>query len=336
MLVSYRNRRCFCVGNAGNYTSCLSKLLGLAVVICAAAAANAAYPERPINFIVPFPAGAGTDLTARTIAACMETKIDHSRFVVLNRPGAAGDIGLNAIAQAAPDGYTIGIVNTPGIVSLPIERERSWTLEGFDFIANLVEDPGTLNVHADSPIHTIQDFVDEIKNNPNITIGTQGIGSAGHISALMIERATGAKVTTVPFQGAAPAAVGLLSRVIDSSMANLGEAMTFAKASPWRIVGVMSAERSAQAPEIPTFRESGYDVISGSMRGVAAPRGLPAEILATLSSAVAQCNVDQTYLSRTKNSFQPLLYLKRDEYVRRLKDLDRQLREIWQTTPWTM
>jgi len=101
-------------------------------------------------------------------------------------------------------------------------------------------------------------------------------------------------------------------------------------------VGVMSAERSAQAPDIPTFREAGYDVISGSMRGLAAPRGLPPERLTILINAVEQCSVDQTYLSRTKNSFQPLLYLKRDEYVQRLKDLDRQLREIWKSTPWTM
>lgn len=300
-------------------------------------ASFAAYPERPINLLVPFPAGAGTDLTARTIAACMETKISGSRFVVLNKPGAAGDIALSALAHAAPDGYTLGIVNTPGVVSLPIERERSYSLKSFDFIANLVEDPGTVNVHADSPIQTVQDYIEAAKQSRDgITVGTQGIGSAGHISALMIEHAAGIELTTVPFQGASPAGIALLGGVIDSTMANLGEAMTFQQGNSWRILGVMSRERSPEAPDIPTFLESGHEVVTGSMRGLAAPSGLPEAVMSTLADAVDQCNHDEEYLARAKNSAQPLRYLKRNEYMQQLEDLDRRLRELWKIKPWTM
>lgn len=299
--------------------------------------AFAAWPEQPINLVVPFPAGAGTDLTARTIAACMQTKIDGARFVVLNKPGASGDIALNYLAHAEPNGYTIGIVNTPGIVSLPIERKRNYTLESFEFIANLVEDPGTISVHADSPIHTVADLVAAAKKNPGgITVGTQGVGSAGHISALLIEQAAGIKVAPVPFQGASPASVALLGKVIDSSMANMGEAVTFARGNPWRIVGVMSDSRSPDAPDVPTFKEAGYDVYSGSMRGLAAPRGVPAPVMEKLADAVDRCNQDASYLERAKNSFQPLKYLKHDEYVSRLKALDTQLRKLWQTNPWLL
>ncbi|MBV7486498.1 tripartite tricarboxylate transporter substrate binding protein [Bordetella sp. BOR01] len=295
----------------------------------------AAYPEHPINLIVPFPAGAGSDLTARTIAACMETKIDSARIVVVNKPGASGDIGLSALARAEPDGYTIGLVNTPGVISLPIERKTSYTLESFDFIANLVEDPGTISVHADNPIHSIQDLIAAARAKPGaITVGTQGVGSAGHISALSLEHAAGIKLTAVPFQGAAPASVALLGKVVDSTMANLGEAISFANGKPWRIVGIMGPARSEQEPGIPTFHEAGYEVIGGSMRGLAGPRGMPAEVVAHLTRAVDECNHDQTYLTRARNSFQPLRYLKRDEYIQNLKAVDRQLRELWSVQPW--
>ncbi|CAM4258679.1 3-phosphoglycerate dehydrogenase [Bordetella tumbae] len=296
---------------------------------------SAAYPAHPINLIVPFPAGAGSDQTARTIAACMETKLDSARIVVLNKPGASGDIGLTALARAEPDGYTIGLVNTPGVISLPIERKTAYTLESFDFIANLVEDPGTISVHADSPIHSIQDLIAAAKAKPGeITVGTQGVGSAGHISALSLEHAAGIQLSPVPFQGAAPASVALLGKVVDSTMANLGEAITFANGKPWRIVGVMGDKRAEQAPDIPTFHDAGYEVIGGSMRGLAGPRGMPAEVIADLSRAVDECNHDQTYLSRAKASFQPLRYLKRDDYIASLKAVDRQLRELWTVKPW--
>lgn len=313
------------------------KLAIACILATACAAASAAYPEQPINLVVPFPAGAGTDLTARTIAACMETKIQGARFVVLNKPGASGDIALNYLAHAEPNGYTIGIVNTPGIVSLPIERKRSYTLESFDFIANLVEDPGTISVHADSPIHNVDDLVAAARKDPGtITVGTQGIGSAGHIAALLVEQVTGIKMMPVPFQGASPASVALLGKVIDSSMANLGEAITFSRGNPWRIVAVMSPERSSDAPDIPTFKEAGYAVYAGSMRGLAAPRGIPAPAMEKLTEAVALCNQDSSYQERAKNSFQPLKYLKRDEYVGRLKALDEQLRQLWKTNPWLL
>ncbi|AWP82413.1 hypothetical protein B7P04_07655 [Bordetella bronchiseptica] len=294
-----------------------------------------AYPERPINLIVPFPAGAGSDLTARTIAACMESKIPAARFVVLNKPGASGDIGLTALAQAAPDGYTIGLVNTPGVISLPIERKTAYTLDSFDFIANLVEDPGTISVHADSPIRTVADLVAAARAKPGaITFGTQGIGSAGHISALSLEQAAGIKLTAVPFQGASPASVALLGKVIDGAMTNLGEAITFANGKPWRILGIMSPARSSQAPDIPTFQEAGYTVLGGSMRGLAAPRGIPAAAMAQLTRAVDECNRDDTYLTRARNTYQPLRYLKRDEYIKNLQAVDRELRKLWSVNPW--
>jgi tripartite-type tricarboxylate transporter receptor subunit TctC len=307
----------------------------LIAALAAPAVCLAAYPDRPINLIVPFPAGAGTDMTGRTIAQCMEKTLPGAQVVVLNRPGASGDIGLAALAAAPPDGYTLGIVNTPGVVSIPIERPAKYTLDSFDFIANLVDDPGTISVHADSPIHSIKDLVMAAKARPDaVTVGTQGIGSAGHISALLLEQSAGITLSPVPFQGASPARTALLGKVIDSTMANMGEAITFQAGQPWRILGVMSDTRSEQSPDIPTFREAGFDILAGSMRGLAAPKGLPPPVLSTLSKAVEQCSTDAEFVDRAKKTFQPLRYLGRDEYVSNLRQVDTQLRALWKVKPW--
>lgn len=309
--------------------------LAAALALITPTLALAAYPDHPITLIVPFPAGAGTDMTGRTIGQCMERFIDGAKIVVLNRAGASGDIGLAALAQAAPDGYTIGIVNTPGIISIPIERPAKYTLDSFDFIANIVDDPGTISVHADGNIKTIQDLVAAAKARPDtVTVGTQGIGSAGHISTLLLEQAAGVTFSAVPFQGASPSRTALLGKVIDASTANMGEAIGFQAGQPWRILGVMSDVRSPQSPDTPTFREAGYNILAGSMRGLAAPKGIPADAMTKLSHAVQQCSVDPEFIDRAQKTFQPLRYLNRDDYVKNLHQVDVQLRALWKVKPW--
>lgn len=310
-------------------------ILSLCISACIPTFASAAYPERPINLIVPFPPGAGTDLTARSIATCMEKFLDGPGIVVINRSGAAGDIGMSALARSAPDGYTIGIVNTPGLLSIPIERTTNYTIDSFDLIANLVDDPGTINVLGDSHITNVKELVEAARKNPGtFTVGTQGPGSAGHLSLLALEHAAGVSFSMIPFQGAAPASIALLGNVVDGTTANLGEALGFKAGRSWRILGVMSDKRFAEAPDVPTFRESGLDVLGGSMRGLAGPKGMPTEVLKRLSTTVKQCNEDKQYLERARDTFQPLRYLPRDAYMESLKAVDKQLRTLWAIKPW--
>jgi len=312
----------------------LSKLLATAA-LAAPMAAMAAYPERPITMIVPFSAGAGTDITARTVAQCMEQQMHGASIVVLNRPGASGDIGLSAIAQAAPDGYTLGIVNTPGVASIPIERTTKWSLDSFDFLGNVAEAPATISVHADSPVRTIADLVKAAKAAPGtVSVGTQGVGSAGHIAMLQLEKAAGISLAAVPFQGTAPARTALLGKVIESTTANIDEAVGFRNGSPWRILGVMSDQRSPVAPEVPTFKEAGYDILGGSMRGFAGPRGMPVDVVAKLSSAIRTCSDDPVFKERAAKSFLPIRYLAPADYLRSLRQLDAGLRDLWKTRPW--
>lgn len=310
--------------------------LGLigSVALALPSIARATWPDKPIQMIVPFAAGGGTDISARTIARYLEAELGQS-VVAVNRGGAGGEIGLSAIADARPDGYTIGIINTPGIVTIPIERRPRWTMDSFTFIAGVVEDPASFAVHPDSPITSIADLVAATKAAPGIvTVGTQGVGSAGHIAMLLLEEAAGLRFEPVAYAGAAPAALALLQRQIQVTTANLGESLTFAQQQPYRTLGVMSADRSTMAPDIPTFKEAGYDLRGGSLRGVGAPKGLPPEVTQRLSEALGKVLRNPEFIATSERTFQPLKFLPSADYVAYLQQVDAAHRALWRTRPW--
>jgi tripartite-type tricarboxylate transporter receptor subunit TctC len=296
--------------------------------------AHAAWPERPLQLIVPFAAGGGTDISARTMAQFLERELGQP-VVVQNRPGAGGEIGLSAIADARPDGYTIGIINTPGIVTIPIERSPRWSLASFTFIAGVVEDPTTFAVHPDSLIRNIADLVAAARAKPGeVTVGTQGVGSAGHISALLLEQAAGIRLECVSYAGSAPAAVALMRRDIQVTTASLGESLTFAQQQPWRVLGLMAPDRSELARDIPTCKEAGYDIRGGSLRGIGAPSALPETVVRRLSVAISNVLRHPDFREASVRTFQPLRFLDSADYVAYLREADAAHRALWRMRPW--
>jgi tripartite-type tricarboxylate transporter receptor subunit TctC len=309
-------------------------LAGVGAMVTAPHLARAAWPERPLQLIVPFAAGGGTDISARTMAQFLERELGQP-VVVQNRPGAGGEIGLSAIADARPDGYTIGIINTPGIVTIPIERSPRWSLASFTFIAGVVEDPTTFAVHPESPMRSIADLVAAARAKPGeVTIGTQGVGSAGHISALLLEQAAGIRFECVSYAGSAPAAVALMRRDIQVTTASLGESLTFAQQQPWRVLGLMSSGRSEFARDVPTFKEAGYDIRGGSLRGIGAPRGLAEDVVRRLSAAIGAVLRHLEFREASARTFQPLRFLDSAEYVEYLREADAAHRALWRLRPW--
>jgi tripartite-type tricarboxylate transporter receptor subunit TctC len=309
-------------------------LLGAVSALAAPRLAHAAWPQRSITIVVPFAAGGGTDISARVMAQYLERELGHP-VVVQNRAGAGGAIGLSAVANSQPDGYTLGIINTPGIVTIPIERSPGWTMDSFTFIAGVVEDPATLSVHPESPIRSIADLVAAARREPGrLTVGTQGVGSAGHISLLLLEQAAGVRLEPVVYAGAAPAAVALLRREIAVTTANLGEALTFAAQQPWRTLGVMAESRHPMAPDVPTFKEASYDLRGGSLRGLGGPKGLPPEVVARLSTAVEHVIANPEFRTASERAFQPLRYLNSADYVAYLRVADETHRALWRVRPW--
>lgn len=308
--------------------------LALTTVCAAMSAAWAEYPTRPITMIVPLAAGGGTDISARTMAKYLEKEL-NGHVVVINKPGAAGAIGLAELAKADPDGYTLGIVNTPGIVSIPVERDAGFTMDSFTFLAATTYDPGTISVRSDGPFKTLADFIAEAKKRPGeVTVATQGPGSAGHIAVLMLEKAAGIDLKPVPYTGSANNRNALLSNEVDAVAVNFGEAISFSQGTPWRILGVMAPKRNPLNNQIPTFAEAGYALQSGSLRGFAGPKGMPPEVVEKLTLALRKIGNDPKFIETSSNTFQPPIYLEGKDYVAELRQTDQTLKKVWAETPW--
>jgi len=291
-------------------------------------------PDRQITMIVAFAAGGGTDVAARTIARFMEKDLGQP-VVVLNRPGAGGEIGFSELARARPDGYTIGFINTPTIVTIPIERRARFKLDDFALIANIVDDPGGIWVLADSPIRDFQGLLAAARAQPGtIGYGTTGIGSDDHLAVLAIQRATTTQFLHIPFAGSSQVKQNLLSRAIPLAVMNMAEGIAEWRQGVLRPIAQMGATRWETAAEVPTLKELGVDVVEGSMRGMAAPAGMPPEVLERLALSVRRTVEDPEFqgLARTQNL--PLRFLDPAAYRAELEGLKARYEALWAQHPW--
>ncbi|WP_296523380.1 tripartite tricarboxylate transporter substrate binding protein [Rhodoplanes sp.] len=300
--------------------------------------AQAQYPAKPIEMIVAYSAGGVTDLTARIVASFMEKYIGgRTKIVVVNRPGAAGEIGFTALAEAKPDGYTIGFINTPTILSIPIERATKFTWKSYDLLGNLVDDPSGFSVHKDSQFRTLKELQAYAKANPGtVTVGTTGVGSDDHLAMLAFQRAAGVKMTHVPYAGGSMVRTAVLGRHIAVASINIGEAMQYvASGSPFVQLAQAGAMRSSVAPDVPTFKELGFDMESNAMRGVAAPKGLPPEVRKILEDAVTKTAADPEFQAKMAATFSPMRYLPPAEYAVALERAEQLLQKLWSEEPWS-
>ena len=312
-------------------------LAGAALVGLAAAPAHAAYPEQPINMIVAYAPGGGTDIIARVLARYIEKYLGNdARIVVLNRPGAGGAIGFGALASAQPDGYTIGFINTPNVLTIPIERKATFTWQSFDLLGNVIDDPGNFSVHAESPIRSLGELATYAKANPGaVSVGTTGLGSDDHLAMMSFERAAGVKLNHIPFKGAAEVHTAIASKQIMVAAMNVGEALQYAKGgTPLRNLGQMSPARTTLAPNLPTFKEQGYDIVLASLRGVAAPKGLPPAIRDSLVKAIERSVNDPQFQAQAASYFAPMRYLPPARYEAELKEAEVQFKQLWKEMPW--
>jgi len=294
-----------------------------------------AWPDRPISMLVAYPAGGGTDIAARLLAKVME-RILGTSIVVVNRPGAGGEIGFTELARARPDGHTIGFINTPTIMTIPIERSGArFRLDDFATIANVVDDPSAVWVRPASPFKDVADLVAEAKKRPGaISYGTSGVGSDDHLAILALERVTGTTFLHVPFAGGAPVRTATVSGQIDLAVVNIGEGISDGRQGLLRPLGVMSAQRWEGAPDVPTFREQGFDIIESSMRGLAAPGAVPRPILDRLAEVTRQAMQDPEFVEGATKLLLPLRYLDPDAYRAELRRMDEGFKALWARHPW--
>ena len=300
---------------------------------------SAAWPtDQPINMIIAYAPGGGTDIIARNIIPFMEKHLgDGARINVINRPGAGGGIGFAAIAAAPTDGYTIGFVNTPPIVTIPIERSAQWTLQSYDLLGNVVDDPGTFCVHAESAYKTLADLAAFSKANPSkVTVGTTGVGSDDHLAMMFFEKSAGVKMIHVPFKGSADTRTAIIGKHIEVAAINVGEALQYLKGgSPLRCLGQMASKRLPAAADWPTFREQGFAFDMASLRGIVGPKGMPPAIRERLINAIEKAQADPAFKLAAERAFAPIRYLAPAAYEAELKSDDVRFRALWKELPWT-
>jgi len=315
----------------------MARLIAVFLLALAPVFGMAAYPERPITLIVAYPPGGGTDLVARALAPYVEKYLGGgAKIVVVNRAGAGGEVGFAALANAPADGYTIGFVNTPPLLTIPIERPAQFHWQRFDYLGNIIDDPCNFSVHAETPIKNLAELAAYAKAHPGeVTVGTTGIGSDDHISMLKFERAAGVKMRHIPFKGSADVRAAIAGKQIMVAAINIGEALQYQKGgTPLRNLVQMSPARTNLAPELPTAREQGYDIEMSSLRGLAAPKGIPSDVRERLVKAVAQAVADPEFQAQAAKFFAPMRYLAPAEYEALVRDADAMYRVMWKEMPW--
>jgi tripartite-type tricarboxylate transporter receptor subunit TctC len=262
---------------------------GLALVASASAFAQA-YPNRPITLVVPWGAGGGTDATARIVASLLERELGQPINVV-NRVGGSGVVGHQAIASAQPDGYTIGMI-TVEITMMHHQKLTELTHANFTPLALMNLDPAGFQVRADSPYKTMNDVLAAIKAAPPGKFKASGTGQGGiwHLALagmLADLKMDPASVPWVPSQGAAPGLQDLVAGGVEFVPCSLPEARSLIDAGKVRSLAVMDAKRADLFPSVPTLKEAtGSGWATGAWRGMAAPKGLPADVRTKLEASL--------------------------------------------------
>jgi tripartite-type tricarboxylate transporter receptor subunit TctC len=257
----------------------------------AGAYAQANYPTKPIRFIVPFPPGGGTDILARLIANKLTETLGW-QIVVDNRGGAGGNIGLQAAAQAAPDGYTMVMGQTSNLAINPaLYAKLSYDpIRDFVPVSLVSASPVALVVSSKSPFKSLGEFVAAAKAKPGeLTFGSPGSGTVSHLTGELFQRAAGIKYIHVPYKGAAQALPDLLGGRIDLYSGSLETAMPHMKAGTIRALAVTSLQRVAAAPDVPTVAEAGYKGFQATTWfGILVAKGTPDAIVNRLTAEITK------------------------------------------------
>lgn len=279
----------------------MKKILLTLALAAAGAAALAAYPEKPVTLVVPFPPGGSTDTIARVLAPKLQEKLGGT-FVVDNKAGATGTIGAAIVKRAAPDGYTLFVSSLGPFVIAPhlIKGVQYDPLKDFDYLTVAVQAPNVLVVPVASPLKSVADVLAEHRKNPGkMSFASSGNGSSDHLTAELFWQQTGTQGLHVPYKGGGPAMNDILGGQVHASFQNINAVVQHVAAGKLRALAITSAQRSPLLPQVPTLAEAGIKGVDVySWQAVAAPKGLPADLKAKLHAALVASINDEAVKAR--------------------------------------
>ncbi|ANT08827.1 ABC transporter substrate-binding protein [Bordetella pertussis] len=266
------------------------RLLTLAALTFAAGAAAQSWPSQSLRWIVPYPAGGGTDVVARTVAGSLEKPLGQT-IVVENRPGAATIIGATAIAQADPAGYVVGTADSGTLAFNPsLYAKLSYDPAKFTYIGGIARFPLMLAVNVNSPYKSVEDVLQAARKEPaKLTAASAGAGSPHHLALELFKQRANVDVLHVPYKGAAPAIQDLLGGQVDMMFIDLAAGLPNIKAGKLRVLGTATPERLAVLPDAPTMAEQGVaDFTAYAWQGLVGPAGMPEAAVKKLGGELEQ------------------------------------------------
>jgi tripartite-type tricarboxylate transporter receptor subunit TctC len=257
------------------------------------------YPTRPVEIIVPFAAGGGTDLIARLMCEGLAQRLGQS-FVAVNRPGANTNVGTLAAIHAKPDGHTllmasVGLAANPSLYTkLGFDPQRD--LAPIALIANV---PTILVVSKALPADTLPSLVAYVKARPGeLNYASYGVGSGPHLAAELFQSVTGTRMVHVPYGGGGPAALGVIGNTVQMLFSSVVPVLGMVRGGSVKAIAIAADHRVALLPEVPTFEEIGVDYVSGTWFGILAPAKTPAAVIAKLAAAIHDMLADPAIRAR--------------------------------------
>lgn len=318
----------------------LSSAVALALAgACGLAAAQAAYPTKPITMIVPFPPGGLADIVARPVAEAMSRELGQT-VVIENKGGAGGGIGMSLASKAAPDGYTI-LMALSSYSVIPeadavLGRAPMYSFASLRPIARFTADPTVLAVRAEAPWRTVKDFVEDAKKRPGaINYGSSGNYGTMHVPMEILAQDAGIKMTHVPFTGAGPAVIALLGGQIDAVSSGPATVLQHVKAGKIRVLGHWGNGRLEALPDVPALKDAGYNAEYAQWSGLFIPSGVPEPIAQRLRAAARAAANDAKVKEVILNAGSPILYQDTPDFeryvqadVRRMSDVVKKMGKV--------
>ncbi len=287
----------------------------LAVAVPAGHAAAADYPTKPVSLTVAYSPGGATDFQARIVTMVAANKgLLGQPIVILNRPGAGGKVGWNHFAsRASTDGYQMAAYNVPHFIAQSIKFKTKYNIDNLEPIANWGADPAVLVVNKNSKFSSVKDLTAWAKDNPGkVTVSGAGLFVGHHIAFLQIQKALGVKLRYVPHKGGAPALKSVLGGQVMAGVNNLSD--SYRSRSSLKIIGIADLQRDKQfLPDVPTFKEQGYDVDDSSVnfRGIMVRKGTPQAVIDKLAAVMPKMFANARVAKQMRNGGSPIRIMDR-------------------------
>jgi len=271
----------------------------LAMLATLAPAASADWPNRPIRWIVPYPPGGATDITARIIGQWLNERLGQP-IIIENRPGGGNNIGTEIAANSPPDGYTLFFVNPANTINTTLYKKLNFEfLRDFVPVSSIIRLSGVMVVNNDVPAKSVAEFIAWAKKNPGkVNFASSGHGTLVHVSGELFKRMTGVEMLHVPYRGNAPLLTDLIGGQVHVAFDNLPSSMQHIKSGKIRALAVTTSERLSMLPDLPTVAETvpGYE--ASAWFGMAGPKGVPAEAIEKLNKAINAAIADPAVKAR--------------------------------------